>query len=108
MAYMTNPRQETPFDDESQALDDARLLYKATEGRIGTDEADIIHVFSSRTARQLNAAFHRYWESYHQDIEKVRTFMHSSSYFSLGFCWCPYKKLVIINGFRMFITSLYK
>ena len=84
MAYMTNPRQESPLDDdESQALEDARLLYRASEGRIGTDEADIIHVFSSRTARQLNAAFCRYWDRYHQDIEKVRKSIQILSYFFL-------------------------
>ena len=77
MAYITNPRQEYPVGDDSQAHEDARLLYKAGDGRIGTDEAAIIQVFSSRTARQLNAAFHRYWEIYKQDIEKVQIFMHS-------------------------------
>ena len=91
MAYITNPRQESPVDDESQAHNDATLLYKAGEGRLGTDEAAIIEIFSTRTARQLNASFRRYKESYSQDIEKVWIIHYSSSYFLLGFlrCCCP-------------------
>ena len=71
MAYITNPRQETTVDEKSQAHDDAILLYNAGEGRLGTDEAAIIQIFSTRTARQLNAAFHSYQERYSQDIETV-------------------------------------
>ena len=89
MAYITNPRQEYPVGDDSQAHEDARLLYKAGDGRIGTDEAAIIQVFSSRTARQLNAAFHRYREIYKQDIEKVQIFMHSFIVFLVGVLLAP-------------------
>ena len=83
MAYMTNHRQEPPVDEKSQAHEDAISLYNAGEGRLGTDEAAIIQIFSSRTARQLNAAFCRYWDRYHQDIEKVRKSIQILSYFFL-------------------------
>ena len=54
-----------------QAENDAKSLYKAGEGRLGTDEAAIIHILSTRSAAQLNASFNIYRQMYGRDIEKV-------------------------------------
>lgn len=57
--------------DMHQAEKDAKALYKAGEGRFGTDEAAIIQILSTRSAAQLNASFHIYKQMHGHDIEKV-------------------------------------
>ncbi|MCO5587366.1 hypothetical protein L7F22_041315 [Adiantum nelumboides] len=71
LAYLNNYRPETPQVNMQLAHADCMELYRAGEGRLGTDEAAIIFILSSRSSAQLNACFHLYKQTYGHDIEKA-------------------------------------
>lgn len=71
LAYLNNYRPETPHVDLQLAQADCTALYRAGEGRLGTDETAIITILSTRSSAQLNASFHMYSQTYGHDIEKA-------------------------------------
>ncbi|MCO5581912.1 hypothetical protein L7F22_035801 [Adiantum nelumboides] len=71
LAYLNNYRPETPQVNMQLAQADCMELYRAGEGRLGTDEAAIIVILSSRSSAQLNACFNLYKQTYGHDIEKA-------------------------------------
>ncbi|KAI5056459.1 hypothetical protein GOP47_0028277 [Adiantum capillus-veneris] len=71
LAYLNNYRPETPQVNMQLAQADCRELYRAGEGRLGTDEAAIISIITSRSSAQLNACFNMYKQTYGHDIEKA-------------------------------------
>lgn len=71
LAYLNNHRPETPQVNMQLAQADCRELFRAGEGRLGTDEAAIIFILSSRSSAQLNACFNMYKQIYGHDIEKA-------------------------------------
>lgn len=71
LTYINQYRPDSPQVNMQLAQADARELYRAGEGRLGTDEAAIIRILSTRSAAQLNASFNIYQQSYGRDIEKA-------------------------------------
>ncbi|EFJ12354.1 hypothetical protein SELMODRAFT_271856 [Selaginella moellendorffii] len=71
LAFASGQRPEGPHVDMHLADADARELYRAGEGRLGTDESTFIRVFSTRSAAQLHAAFAAYKHLYKRDIDKA-------------------------------------
>ncbi|MCO5594237.1 hypothetical protein L7F22_048264 [Adiantum nelumboides] len=70
LAYLNNYRPETPQVNMQLAHADCMELYRAGEGRLGTDEAAIMVILSSRSSVQLNACFNLYKQTYGHDIEE--------------------------------------
>ncbi|PHH65530.1 hypothetical protein CDD81_2310 [Ophiocordyceps australis] len=54
-----------------QVDDDVLQIYKATEGRMGTDEILVCSVLSSRNDNQIRAIAHSYKQRFNRDLEKV-------------------------------------
>eukprot|EP00250_Pteridium_aquilinum_P016456 c23111_g1_i1 orf=346-1299(-) len=71
LAYLNNYRPESPQVDSHLAQTDCRELFRAGEGRLGTDEAAIISILSTRSSAQLNACFNMYKQIHGHDIEKA-------------------------------------
>jgi annexin D len=58
--------------------EDAKLLYKSGEKRIGTDEKTFIRIFSERSSTHL-AAVNSAYTSFGKSLEKVMCIQVSSS-----------------------------
>lgn len=54
-----------------QVDSDVMELYKATEGKMGTDEILVCSIFSSRNDNQLRAIAHAYKQRFNRDLESV-------------------------------------
>ncbi|KAF7545149.1 hypothetical protein G7Z17_g9402 [Cylindrodendrum hubeiense] len=54
-----------------QVDDDVMQIYKATEGKMGTDEILVCSIFSKRNDNQLRAISHTYRQKFNKDLEKV-------------------------------------
>lgn len=54
-----------------QVDDDVMQIYKATEGKMGTDELLVCHILSSRNDNQIRAIAHTYKQKFNRDLEKV-------------------------------------
>lgn len=54
-----------------QVDDDVMQLYKATEGRMGTDEILVCSILSSRNNDQIRAISHSYKQKFRKDLEDV-------------------------------------
>ncbi|GAB0136063.1 hypothetical protein EsDP_00004380 [Epichloe bromicola] len=54
-----------------QVDDDVMQIYKATEGKMGTDELLVCHILSSRNDNQIRAISHTYKQKFNRDLEKV-------------------------------------
>ncbi|KAF9160219.1 Annexin A11 [Mortierella sp. AD010] len=50
---------------------DVQSLYKAGEGRLGTDESQFIHILTNRPDAHLRAVFQQYQTRYHKKFTKV-------------------------------------
>ena len=46
-------------------------MYKAGEGRLGTDESQFIHILTNRPDAHLRAVFQQYQTRYHKKFTKV-------------------------------------
>uniref|UniRef100_A0A0C9S4X9 Annexin n=1 Tax=Wollemia nobilis TaxID=56998 RepID=A0A0C9S4X9_9CONI len=71
LAYLSSGRYEGPQVDMRLAEMDAKALYKAGEGRMGTDEGTFIQIFSTRSSAQLAASASVYHSMYKHDLEKA-------------------------------------
>lgn len=57
---------------------DVMEIYKATEGRMGTDELLVCQIFSSRSDNQIRAIAHTYRQKFNRDLDKIiRSVSHS-------------------------------
>lgn len=54
-----------------QVDDDVMQIYKATEGRMGTDELLVCSILSYRNDKQIRAIAHSYNQKFNRDLEKV-------------------------------------
>lgn len=57
--------------DEERAMADARAIFQAGKGQMGTDESVISEVLTTRSHAQLRATFKAYYELANEDIEKA-------------------------------------
>lgn len=54
-----------------QVDDDVMQIYKATEGKMGTDEIMVCSILSQRNDNQIRAIAHTYKQKFNRDLEKV-------------------------------------
>lgn len=57
--------------DPRQVDDDVMQIYKATEGKMGTDEILVCSILSTRNDNQIRAIAHTYRQKFNKDLEKV-------------------------------------
>ncbi|KAL4730103.1 hypothetical protein ACLX1H_002133 [Fusarium chlamydosporum] len=57
--------------DPRQVDDDVMQIYKATEGKMGTDEILVCSIMSTRNDNQIRAITHTYKQKFNKDLEKV-------------------------------------
>ncbi|KAI4352068.1 hypothetical protein L6164_006354 [Bauhinia variegata] len=71
LAYVSTPRHEGPEVNREIAEKDAKVLYKAGEKKLGTDEKTFIHLFSERSGAHLNAISSYYHDMYGHSLKKA-------------------------------------
>ena len=71
LAYLATPRYEGPEVNAEMAQKDAKVLYKAGEKKLGTDEKAFIHIFSERSWAHLAAISSYYHDMYGHSLKKV-------------------------------------
>lgn len=64
-------RSEILAVDPNLALADAEDLYRAGEGRLGTNEDIVVHILTTRSPAQLKMALEYYRQTFGHDFEKV-------------------------------------
>ncbi|KAF7550253.1 hypothetical protein G7046_g8067 [Stylonectria norvegica] len=57
--------------DPRQVDDDVMAIYRATEGKMGTDEILVCSILSTRNDNQIRAIAHTYQQKFRRDLEKV-------------------------------------
>lgn len=65
---------------------DVMEIYKATEGRMGTDELLVCQILSSRSDNQIRAIAHTYRQKFNKDLEKVLKSVSGLLYVSKTWC----------------------
>jgi annexin A7/11 len=71
LAYLSTPRYEGPEVDRDVAQKDAKVLYKAGEKKLGTDEKTFVQIFSQRSGAHLAAVSAYYQDMYGHSLKKV-------------------------------------
>ncbi|KAK7320206.1 hypothetical protein RJT34_04942 [Clitoria ternatea] len=71
LAYVTTPRHEGPEVNREMAQQDAKVLYKAGEKRLGTDEKTFVQIFTERSAAHLAAVNSYYDDMYGHSLKKA-------------------------------------
>ncbi|RDX89215.1 Annexin D5, partial [Mucuna pruriens] len=71
LAYVTTPRHEGPEVNREMAEMDAKVLYKAGEKKLGTDEKTFVLIFSERSAAHLAATDSFYNSMYGHSLKKA-------------------------------------
>ncbi|PIA29923.1 hypothetical protein AQUCO_05800180v1 [Aquilegia coerulea] len=71
LAHVSFRRYEGLEFDRMAAENDAKVLFKAGEKRIGTDETAFIHIFSERSSAHLAAVSAAYKSMYGSSLEKA-------------------------------------
>ena len=71
LAWVTTPRHEGMEVNTEMAAKDAKVLYKAGEKKLGTDEKTFVHIFSERSSAQLAAISSYYRDMYGHALKKV-------------------------------------
>ncbi|KAM0437799.1 hypothetical protein ACHAPT_002164 [Fusarium lateritium] len=66
----TRAEDSAPVDPR-QVDDDVMQIYKATEGKLGTDEILVCSILSKRNDNQIRAIAHTYKQKFNKDLEKV-------------------------------------
>lgn len=95
LAYMTTPRREGPEVNKEMAENDAVVLYKAGEKRLGMDEKTFVRIISERSAAQLAAINQFYRSKYGHSLKKVFYPKHSLCLYQ-GIFWC----LSMLNSYQ--------
>jgi len=71
VSLLTGNRDQSNNTDPAAAAKEAGDLYKAGEGKIGTDEEKFNQIFCARNFAQLNLIFNEYSKISKKDIEKA-------------------------------------
>lgn len=71
LVLAANRAEETTPVNPQQVDDDVMQLYKATEGRMGTDEILVCSILSSRNNDQIRAIAFSYKHKFRKDLEDV-------------------------------------
>ncbi|KAF5730278.1 annexin D5-like isoform X1 [Tripterygium wilfordii] len=71
LAYVSTPRSEGFEVIKEMAEKDAKVLYRAGEKKLGTDEKTFINIFSQRSRAQLSAISYAYQDMYKNSLEKA-------------------------------------
>nr|AFK45123.1 unknown [Lotus japonicus] len=71
LAYVSTPRPEGPEVNREIAQKDAKVLYKAGEKKLGTDEKAFVHIFSERSGAHLAAISSYYHDMYGHKLNKA-------------------------------------
>lgn len=71
LAYVATPRHEGPEVNREMAEMDAKVLYKAGEKKLGTDEKTFVQIFSERSAAHLAAVDYYYDSMYGHSLKKA-------------------------------------
>nr|ACN50182.1 annexin [Annona cherimola] len=71
LAYVSIARYEGPEVDKTMVERDASDLFKAGEGRLGTDEKTFIRIFSERSRAHLAAVSVAYHHAYGNSLKKA-------------------------------------
>ncbi|KZZ99081.1 annexin XIV [Moelleriella libera RCEF 2490] len=71
MVLAANRAEDAAPVSPQQVDDDVMQIYKATEGKMGTDELLVCHILSSRNDNQIRAIAHTYKHKFRNDLENV-------------------------------------
>lgn len=71
LAYLCTPRHEGPEVNNQIAEQDAKVLYKAGEKKLGTDEKAFVQIFSERSAAHMSAISSYYHNTYGHSLKKA-------------------------------------
>ncbi|XP_058727345.1 annexin D5-like, partial [Vicia villosa] len=71
LAYISTPRHEGPEVNRETAHNDAKVLFKAGEKKLGTDEKTFIQIFNERSSAHLAAVNLYYHDMYGHSLKKV-------------------------------------
>lgn len=63
--------EESALVDHQQIDNDVTEIYKATEGKVGTDELLVCSILSQRSDTQIRAIAHSYKQKFTQDLDTV-------------------------------------
>jgi annexin A7/11 len=77
MVLSANRAEDSAPVIQQQVDDDVMQLYKATEGRMGTDEILVCSILTYRNDNQLRAISHSYRQRFNKSLTQV---IHSVSY----------------------------
>lgn len=85
LAYISTPRLEGPEVNREIAQKDAKVLYKAGEKKLGTDEKTFVHIFTERSGAHLAAVSSYYHDMYGHSLKKVSLLDHFNIITSTSF-----------------------
>lgn len=71
LVLAANRAEDSAPVNPQQVDDDVMKLYKATEGRMGTDEILVCSILSSRNNDQIRAIAHAYKQKFRKDLDDV-------------------------------------
>lgn len=71
LVLAANRAEDSAPVDPRQVDDDVMQIYKATEGKLGTDEILVCSILSKRNDNQIRAIAHTYKQKFNKDLEKV-------------------------------------
>ena len=71
LVLAANRAEDSVPVDQRQVDDDVMQLYKATEGKMGTDEILVCQILTSRNNDQIRAIAHAYKQKFRRDLEDV-------------------------------------
>jgi len=71
LVLAANRAEDSAPVDPRQVDDDVMQIYKATEGKLGTDEILVCSIMSKRNDNQIRAIAHTYKQKFNKDLEKV-------------------------------------
>ncbi|KAF4512437.1 hypothetical protein G6O67_001577 [Ophiocordyceps sinensis] len=71
MVLSANRAEDAAPVAPQQVDDDVMQIYKATEGKMGTDEVLVCSILSYRNDNQIRAIAHSYKQKFNRDLEKV-------------------------------------
>lgn len=71
LKYISTPRHEGLEVNREVAQKDAKVLFKAGEKKLGTDEKTFVQIFSERSSAHLAAVSSYYHDMYGHSLKKV-------------------------------------
>lgn len=71
LVLAANRAEDSAPVDQRQVEDDVQALYKATEGKMGTDEILVCQILTQRNNDQIRAIAHSYKQKFRKDFDDV-------------------------------------